>query len=297
MNRKRKLNELYKGVFKNDKKSCIVDLKPLDRKRELVALKIDEAPKENRNSLNNELKNTKNKAVSVGLKVNKNLGFGSYFENLREEIVQIFTANEDFISFEGLVNSNQIKELFNGSYQSRESTSKNFINLEIEDISTVNNKMLAQPEEENLFIIQPGEEEDEEEILYEDDLETIYKRKKPQSRRSENFFDNKIENNYNNFNFFPNPSKNQISYDKIQFDISNMVNRTNSNLEYKSFTESQADWNKIPSNKILPKNSKNLSFLETHTMYNEIKSRKNKNRSDFLENSENFNSLNFITKY
>ena len=28
MNRKRKHNELYKGVFKNDKKSCLVDLKP-----------------------------------------------------------------------------------------------------------------------------------------------------------------------------------------------------------------------------------------------------------------------------
>ena len=33
--RKRKFNELYKGVFKNDKKSCLIDLKPLDRKREV----------------------------------------------------------------------------------------------------------------------------------------------------------------------------------------------------------------------------------------------------------------------
>ena len=44
MNRKRKINELYKGVFKNDKKSCMVDLKPLDRKRELDAIKEEEKP-------------------------------------------------------------------------------------------------------------------------------------------------------------------------------------------------------------------------------------------------------------
>ena len=35
MNRKRKINDLYKGVFKNNKKSNLIDLKPFQEQNEL----------------------------------------------------------------------------------------------------------------------------------------------------------------------------------------------------------------------------------------------------------------------
>ena len=34
MNRKKKINDLFKGGFRNDKKSCLIDLKPLEDKCE-----------------------------------------------------------------------------------------------------------------------------------------------------------------------------------------------------------------------------------------------------------------------
>ena len=75
MNRKRKHYELYKGVFKNDKKSCLVDLKP----------KEEENTKECKENINNVNIIRPKKVIDLNLKVAKNLKFGVYFQKLREE--------------------------------------------------------------------------------------------------------------------------------------------------------------------------------------------------------------------
>ena len=135
MNRKRKFNELYKGVFKNDKKSCLIDLKPLDKKRELEKEPINKKDPEDSRNLNNfqkeeynsKLANKNKNRLGINLRVAKNLGFGSFFRKVREEISDIFLSKEEYISFEGLINSNSVNDLFNF----RDSTSKNFVDKEI----------------------------------------------------------------------------------------------------------------------------------------------------------------------
>jgi hypothetical protein len=140
MNRKRKHNELYKGVFKNDKKSCLIDLRPKEEKKSAVVEKENE---------NINIPRQK-KTLDLNLRVAKNFKFGSYFENLREEIVDIFTQEDEYISFEGLFMYNKMNDLFN--FQ--------------ESTEPVNN----QTTENRTYY--------EEEILYEDENETIVKRKK-----------------------------------------------------------------------------------------------------------------------
>jgi hypothetical protein len=211
MHRKRKFNELLnKGVFKNDKKSCMIDLKPLDQK-----LNQHEKPREKRNDINNnqmEIRqyeeiikmNQNNKKVDAkDFKVGKNLGFGSFFKNLREEIVEVFLAKDDLISFEGLFNSAYINDLFNFP-QNRDSKNKPFINKGNNVITTesyhgpnssideekqkglmnyltrvnVGNKILEKNSTFNRSTTEEAIEEGEEIVLYEDENETIIKRRK-----------------------------------------------------------------------------------------------------------------------
>jgi hypothetical protein len=264
MNRKRKLNDLYKGVFKNDKKSCIVDLKPLDKKRELDKLNHKESEEDLSNLHPSRAKvpiEQKSKPLNVNLKVSKNLNFGSFFKRLREEIVDVFMAKDDLISFEGLVNSQQINELFNGNFN-RESKSKNFIDLEkvsLERGSKKNMGSVIYGGEENTNLILANdrtgvkdhlaieEDDEEEEILYEDEMETIYKRRKPPSRKINhlsqlNHFNiRSMNNNFNeeenqsdqekNFYYERNlPQRNELLHMSENtsnlFDISNMLSFT-----------------------------------------------------------------------
>jgi hypothetical protein len=255
MNKKRRLNELYKGVFKNDKKSCVVDLKPLDRLRELEPAKKSEEQEEKKNP---EIKNKVIKPVSVSLKVGKNLGFGSFFQNVREEIIQIFTAKEDYISFEGLVNSSQINQMFNGNFNNRDSTTKKLNNIERMTENQTNHV------KDNFVGIFENEE-----ILYEDENETIYKRKKPLSRGYENYYRKPAQAEEN---FFFDISKLRDSNINQDSDLSDLKNN-------------------FYNNQFVPK-VKNLCLQETNTLYKDVKSRRNKQRQEFSTNSENLNFLN-----
>jgi hypothetical protein len=161
MNKKRKHAELYKGVFKNDKKSCLVDLKPLVG----VNRNNPEEVRENKeNRSDNVLPEVKKKTLEPTLKVSRNYRFGSYFKKLREEIVETFLSEDDLVSFESLFNFSQINELFNykESVLTKQPSSEN--NLPY--VSFTNNL--------NYDLPTAGEEV----ILYEDENETILKRKK-----------------------------------------------------------------------------------------------------------------------
>jgi hypothetical protein len=203
MNKKRKLNELYKGVFKNDKKSCIVDLMPLDKKQENKNNKHDPEVEENNSKIvskltkpNSHLEN-KTRGLNVSLKVNKNVGFGTYFKTLREEIVDIFSAKDDYISFEGLINSNLINDLFNGN--NHESTTKDRRNVTV--VNDLNENESASVKYRQLEASKFDEEmfEGEEEILFENETETIFKRKKVTNRKFDIPNSNNIIPSYNNY--------------------------------------------------------------------------------------------------
>lgn len=110
MNRKRKINDLYKGVFKNNKKSNLIDLKPFQEQNE----------SENDSKNNYELKtkfkyeNNENEInVNAKLKVAKNLGFGNYFQRLRKRIIDIFLDDKELISYENMFKQKEVLELFN----------------------------------------------------------------------------------------------------------------------------------------------------------------------------------------
>ena len=112
MNRKRKINDLYKGVFKNNKKSNLIDLKPFQEQNEL----------ENDSKNNYELKtkfkyennlNDNEIHVNQKLKVAKNLGFGNYFQRLRKRIIDIFLDDKELISYENMFKQKEVLELFN----------------------------------------------------------------------------------------------------------------------------------------------------------------------------------------
>lgn len=225
MNRKRKFNELYKGVFKNDKKSCLIDLKPLDQKRHIekeLNQKKEIYDQKNLNNFPKEDANTKfpykNKnRLGINLRVAKNLGFGSFFRKVREEIVDIFLSKQEFISFEGLINSNSINDLFNF----RDSTTKNFVEKEIINLDNTSKKenVIRNPQSyynianKTTEIIKREEEigmniiNDDEEILYEDECETIYKKNKLShhnnisSRKIQFYYDLNNNNNNNNSNY------------------------------------------------------------------------------------------------
>jgi hypothetical protein len=143
MNRKRKHNELYRGVFRNDKKSCLIDLKP---KEDVIEMK--------ENIDNNFVRQKKN--LDLNLKVAKNLKFGTYFQTLREDIIDIFTQEEEYISFDGLFNFNKINDLFNFK--------------ETGLVTDQSNNQTTENKNNNYYY--------EDEVIYEDENETIIKRKK-----------------------------------------------------------------------------------------------------------------------
>jgi hypothetical protein len=280
MNRKRKLNELYKGVFKNDKKSCLVDLKPLDKKRELEKLlNKEEEAEEDKNKKSHHKQNpepNKSHSMNVSLKVNKSLGFGNFFTSLREEVVDIFMAKDDYISFEGLVNSNQINELFNGNFN-RESSSKNFIDIEMVNLDKENFIGGNNNVNEDATVVKDpmAMDEDDDEIIYEDDMETIFKRKKPNSRNFNNISHNNNVSHKLNFNFDDNKNHSTINN---HFDISTMLNFTNQQpkLECNILTE------EVPLNNDSSRPSKKINNIFMPKYYE-------KSSNQNIYQGENFN--------
>lgn len=250
MNRKRKFNELYKGVFKNDKKSCLIDLKPLDKKRELEKEQINKKDQEDPRILNNfqkeeynsKLANKNKNRLGINLRVAKNLGFGSFFRKVREEISDIFLSKEEYISFEGMINSNSINDLFNF----RDSTSKNFVDKEIINLENSSKKenmhrnpqSYANLQNNTTEIIKRQEDigmsiinDEEDEIVYEDECETIYKKRKlPQNVHN---LQNLIKASSNEkFQFYYDNSmnhqnENQHEIEKDSFNLSNLNNLMN----------------------------------------------------------------------
>lgn len=193
-NRRRKVNDLYKGVFKNDRKSCLVDLKPLDQKRE-IELDINKkkivplGEKENDQVKANEPQ----KFLEVNIKVGKNLGFGSYFKRLRQDIVDIFLSKDEAISFEGMFNEN-VSELFNLKESSNKFYNENKImsneNLPYVESAQISNSNI-QPmsnQTENFSrhekFLPVYELEEPDEVVYEDETQIYLKRKKTKGRSS-----------------------------------------------------------------------------------------------------------------
>ena len=110
MNRKRKINDLYKGVFKNNKKSNLIDLNPFQEQ--------NESEKDSKNNYESKKKcqyeNNENEThINQTLKVAKNLGFGNYFQRLRKRIIDIFLDDKEFISYENMFKQKEVLELFN----------------------------------------------------------------------------------------------------------------------------------------------------------------------------------------
>ena len=96
----RKNRDLNQGVINNNKKSCLVDLKTLENFKT-----------ENHDTT----KNLHDKASkSLKVRTGKNLGFGTYFQKLREDIVDTFLNYDEYISYEGMINcSISLPDLFN----------------------------------------------------------------------------------------------------------------------------------------------------------------------------------------
>jgi hypothetical protein len=114
MNRKRKINDLYKGVFKNNKKSNLIDLKPFQENNEIKEFEDNSKKYEVKTKFKYEnLQKTKEKHINAKLKVAKNLGFGNYFQRLRKRIIDIFLDDKDLISYENMFKQKEVRELFN----------------------------------------------------------------------------------------------------------------------------------------------------------------------------------------
>lgn len=131
MNRKKKVNEDRRGVFKNDIKSRVIDLNPLEKKHEIEKESIN-----NKQGLINFIQRNearKDKAsitfkdahkldfsksfdknylegINQELKFIKNSGFGNYFKNLRKEITEIFNYASEYIPFQALLHPEELKE-------------------------------------------------------------------------------------------------------------------------------------------------------------------------------------------
>lgn len=113
-NKKNKNNSL--GVF-NNKKSCLVDLKPLEDNKHREILKQEKD--------NKEVNDRTSKTLKVNIKIAKNYGFGTYFQNLRESIIDKFLNYDEYISFDGLFKFHSLNDLFNFSKENiNESMSK-----------------------------------------------------------------------------------------------------------------------------------------------------------------------------
>jgi hypothetical protein len=114
MNRKRKINDLYKGVFKNNKKSNLIDLKPFQEHNEIKEFENNSKKYELKTKFKYEnLQKTKEKHINAKLKVAKNLGFGNYFQRLRKRIIDIFLDDKELISYENMFKQKEVRELFN----------------------------------------------------------------------------------------------------------------------------------------------------------------------------------------
>jgi len=113
-NKKNKNNSL--GVF-NNKKSCLVDLKPLEENQQREIIKQDKEIK--------DVSDRTSKTLKVNIKIAKNYGFGTYFQNLRESIIDKFLNYDEYISFDGLFKFHSLNDLFNFSKENlNESISK-----------------------------------------------------------------------------------------------------------------------------------------------------------------------------
>ena len=114
MNKKRKINDLYKGVFKNNKKSNLIDLKPFQEHNEIKEFENNSKKYELKTKFKYEnLQKTKEKHINAKLKVAKNLGFGNYFQRLRKRIIDIFLDDKELISYENMFKQKEVRELFN----------------------------------------------------------------------------------------------------------------------------------------------------------------------------------------
>ena len=114
MNKKRKINDLYKGVFKNNKKSNLIDLKPFQEHNEIKEFENNSKKYELKTKFKYEnLQKTKEKHINAKLKVAKNLGFGNYFQRLRKRIIDIFLDDKELISYENMFKQKEVLELFN----------------------------------------------------------------------------------------------------------------------------------------------------------------------------------------
>ena len=106
-NRKnRKIKNHNLGVF-NNKKSCLVDLKPLEETKHRESLQIEKEGVVTCDKISKSLK--------VNIKIAKNYGFGTYFQNLRESIIDKFLNYDEYISFDGLFKFQSLSDLFNFS--------------------------------------------------------------------------------------------------------------------------------------------------------------------------------------
>jgi len=85
----------------------------------------------------NEDRNLKKKKIfgmNEELKVLKNAGFGSYFKNLRKEIIEIFNSPKELIEFDSLLQPSQFAELFN----CKEINQKVRLSKDLNDIRNLN---------------------------------------------------------------------------------------------------------------------------------------------------------------
>ena len=121
-NKKNRKNKNLGGINYN-KKSCLVDLKPLDEQKN----------KETLQNYDNDHFKTSNENVSKSLKVNiriaKNYGFGLYFQNLREDIIDKFLNYDEYISFDGLFKFQSLSDLFNFNKDKTAPTTESSLNL------------------------------------------------------------------------------------------------------------------------------------------------------------------------
>lgn len=290
MHRKRKFNEINKGVFKNDKKSCLVDLKPLQKLNQLKDNKeekneediaIQSKTDKNINMQNNETTKLKKKNLEINLRVSKNLGFGTFFKKIREEITDIFMSSEEYISFDGLFNFNQLPVLFNNINKHDKITS-------LENMSTncykdqgeydeVQGNMILEEEEQQ-------QQEIQEEILFENESETIIKRKK--------ITPSDVDLEYlNNFEI-DKIKKENIYTHKRNININGIYNKTKDSVSTKDLLELS---NNVLSNMHnLPINSNMVPYQEINRQQNKIKGYYDNNHNHNYhckENNLNYNNI------
>jgi hypothetical protein len=228
MNRKKKINDLCKGLFKNNKSSGLIDLKPLEeenfKSKKENLLDISYSKNKNKIITENEFNENNQKNFKVHIKVVKNMGFGTYFKKLRQNIIEKFKLNDELINNKYMSYNEEIKDLFNinnsNSKKSNyyENTNKN-INYQFSKNNSNNNIL---KENYNNYInlennnILNNINNQKEELSYEND-ETAFKWKK--------VIDTKFHTNV----FHPNLNSNLGIYQQNSF-INNSLTRNN--IEY-----------------------------------------------------------------